>query len=226
MTVHIKIAIKDCSFPACLDHRICSARWFGASALATPSSMRSGPIPGISPEKYVYDFLRTWKFKMIKLYVDYVDVLDTKNHKFSCFMIFFDATFLFLHVKERLVASKRFLARKAPRSFLRSWPRPRKRASPLSSSKSPPAFGEFPSHKRVCLKMVSTPFTQWFCWSWSLWNMAISLGRLTQHFQTNPKGNIQQLMFPGNCTADWLCLFLQVRRGEKLAAPPGAARGD
>ena len=30
--------------------------------------------------------------------------------------------------------------------------------------------------------------TQWFCWSLSLWKMAISLGRLTQHFQTNPYG--------------------------------------
>ena len=29
-------------------------------------------------------------------------------------------------------------------------------------------------------------FTQWFCWSLSLWKMAISLGILTQHFQTNP----------------------------------------
>ena len=28
--------------------------------------------------------------------------------------------------------------------------------------------------------------TQWFCWSLSLWKMAISLGILTQHFQTNP----------------------------------------
>ena len=28
--------------------------------------------------------------------------------------------------------------------------------------------------------------TQWFCWSWSLYKMAMSLGRLTQHFQTNP----------------------------------------
>ena len=26
----------------------------------------------------------------------------------------------------------------------------------------------------------------WFCWSLSLWKMAISLGILTQHFQTNP----------------------------------------
>ena len=31
--------------------------------------------------------------------------------------------------------------------------------------------------------------TQWFCWSLSLWKMAISLGRLTQHFQTNPHQN-------------------------------------
>ena len=28
--------------------------------------------------------------------------------------------------------------------------------------------------------------TQWFCWSLSLWKMAISLGILTQHFQTFP----------------------------------------
>ena len=28
--------------------------------------------------------------------------------------------------------------------------------------------------------------TQWFCWSLSLWKIAISLGILTQHFQTNP----------------------------------------
>ena len=28
--------------------------------------------------------------------------------------------------------------------------------------------------------------TQWFCWSLSLWKMAISLGILTQHVQTNP----------------------------------------
>ena len=35
----------------------------------------------------------------------------------------------------------------------------------------------------VCLKMSCTPITQWFCWSLSLWKMAISLGRLTQHFQ-------------------------------------------
>ena len=28
--------------------------------------------------------------------------------------------------------------------------------------------------------------TQWFCWSLSLWKMAISLGILTQHFQTHP----------------------------------------
>ena len=32
------------------------------------------------------------------------------------------------------------------------------------------------------------PQTQWFCWSLSLWKMAISLGILTQHFQTNPYG--------------------------------------
>ena len=39
----------------------------------------------------------------------------------------------------------------------------------------------------VCLKMLAKPHcTQWFCWSLSLWKMAISLGRLTQHFQTNP----------------------------------------
>ena len=31
--------------------------------------------------------------------------------------------------------------------------------------------------------------TQWFCWSLSLWKMAISLGILTQHFQTNPYWN-------------------------------------
>ena len=37
----------------------------------------------------------------------------------------------------------------------------------------------------VCLKIVY-PYTQWFCWSLSLWKMAISLGILTQHFQTNP----------------------------------------
>ena len=30
----------------------------------------------------------------------------------------------------------------------------------------------------------------WFCWSLSLWKMAISLGILTQHFQTNPNINI------------------------------------
>jgi hypothetical protein len=30
------------------------------------------------------------------------------------------------------------------------------------------------------------PIFQWFSWSLSLWKMAISLGRLTQHFQTNP----------------------------------------
>ena len=30
--------------------------------------------------------------------------------------------------------------------------------------------------------------TQWFSWSLSLWKMAISLGILTQHFQTNPYG--------------------------------------
>ena len=33
-------------------------------------------------------------------------------------------------------------------------------------------------------------FTQWFCWSLSLWKMAISLGILTQHFQTNPFANV------------------------------------
>ena len=33
---------------------------------------------------------------------------------------------------------------------------------------------------------VVYPMTQWFCWSLSLWNMAISLGILTQHFQTYP----------------------------------------
>ena len=39
----------------------------------------------------------------------------------------------------------------------------------------------------VCLKMLAKPRkTQWFCWSLSLWKMAISLGILTQHFQTNP----------------------------------------
>ena len=43
-------------------------------------------------------------------------------------------------------------------------------------------------HRWVCLKMLCTPFSQWFCWSLSLWKMAISLGRLTQHFQTNPDG--------------------------------------
>ena len=32
--------------------------------------------------------------------------------------------------------------------------------------------------------------TQWFCWSLSLWKMEISLGILTQHFQTNPYGTI------------------------------------
>ena len=37
----------------------------------------------------------------------------------------------------------------------------------------------------VCLKIVY-PYTQWFCWSLSLWKMAISSGILTQHFQTNP----------------------------------------
>ena len=41
----------------------------------------------------------------------------------------------------------------------------------------------------VCLKIVY-PYTQWFCWSLSLWKMAISLGILTQHFQTNPKWKI------------------------------------
>ena len=35
---------------------------------------------------------------------------------------------------------------------------------------------------------VVYPQTQWFCWSLSLWKMAISLGILTQHFQTNPYG--------------------------------------
>ena len=40
------------------------------------------------------------------------------------------------------------------------------------------------------------PKTQWFCWSLSLWKMAISLGRLTQHFQTNPKIHwVDQFMF-------------------------------
>ena len=39
----------------------------------------------------------------------------------------------------------------------------------------------------VCLKMLAKPHcSQWFCWSLSLWKIAISLGRLTQHFQTNP----------------------------------------
>ena len=37
----------------------------------------------------------------------------------------------------------------------------------------------------MCLKIVY-PQTQWFCWSLSLWKMAVSLGILTQHFQTNP----------------------------------------
>ena len=30
------------------------------------------------------------------------------------------------------------------------------------------------------------PYTQWFCWSLSRYSMAISLGILTQHFQTYP----------------------------------------
>ena len=34
----------------------------------------------------------------------------------------------------------------------------------------------------IPLKIVC-PWTQWFCWSLSLWKMAISLGILTQHFQ-------------------------------------------
>ena len=32
--------------------------------------------------------------------------------------------------------------------------------------------------------------TQWFCWSLSLWKMAISLGRLTQHFQVQTQISI------------------------------------
>ena len=35
--------------------------------------------------------------------------------------------------------------------------------------------------------------TQSFCWSLSLWKMAISLGILTQHFQTNPHGDFMEI---------------------------------
>ena len=39
----------------------------------------------------------------------------------------------------------------------------------------------------VCYWKCCVPLcTQWFSWSLSLWKMAISLGILTQHFQTNP----------------------------------------
>ena len=38
----------------------------------------------------------------------------------------------------------------------------------------------------MCLKMLCTRlYPVWFCWSLSLWKMAISLGILTQDFQTN-----------------------------------------
>ena len=46
-------------------------------------------------------------------------------------------------------------------------------------------MGPHPSSIWVCLKMLAKPRkTQWFCWSdIPFWKMAISLGRLTQHFQ-------------------------------------------
>ena len=40
------------------------------------------------------------------------------------------------------------------------------------------------THLYGCVWKCCVPHcTQWFCWSLSLWKMAISLGRLTQHFQ-------------------------------------------
>ena len=52
----------------------------------------------------------------------------------------------------------------------------------------------------VCLKMNSVPLNPvWFCWSFSLWKMAISLGILTQHFQTNPSVDICDIgILPSN----------------------------
>ena len=44
--------------------------------------------------------------------------------------------------------------------------------------------------------------TQWFSWSLSLWKIAISLGILTQHFQTNPPGC--WLRIPPGC---WLLML-------------------
>ena len=54
----------------------------------------------------------------------------------------------------------------------------------------------------VGLSENSVPlFTQWFCWSLSLWKMAISLGRLTQHFQTYPCFKMLVLLLPRTLNA-------------------------
>ena len=53
---------------------------------------------------------------------------------------------------------------------------------------------------RVPLKPV------WFCWWLSLWKMAISLGILTQHFQTNPFDSLSPL-FVSNTYSPCQSLF-------------------
>ena len=69
-------------------------------------------------------------------------------------------------------------------------------------------------HHHLGVSENSVPHcTQWFCWSSSLWKMAISLGILTQHFQTNP--------FWSFFSVNHLCSWAKMRWGPQLRVLPG-----